>query len=336
LGIHYNRVNLKDRPGGKEEKEEYVLNPGFMDPAPEGTRADFKDEAQDEFYATNKYKNYGEVGVILKEAIEKHAKNADTKGKGTSIEDLQNMVADMPELKRKGGIVVKHLDMVKELKNEVEQRSMFDVSIIEQNLACRQEHQVAKEDCREIIEMLLAKKCYRDAINVVMLYCLRYEKSSAYIKEELMEQLAEGGIDENEISIVNKLLAYGGAGARSGPGIKIFKNDTVGAKLGSMMRARLDFMMESADVNELTQHTPLVNFILNDLITRKLSKEEFAEAGNAEDNNVREIIVYIVGGVTYAEVAAIDEFNKQHANIRVIMGGNCIHNADTFIEYEVE
>jgi len=41
----------------------------------------------------------------------------------------------------------------------------------------------------------------------------------------------------------------------------------------------------------------------------------------------QEIIVFTIGGITYEETLAIHNVNKAYAgNIKVILGGTCVHN----------
>lgn len=47
----------------------------------------------------------------------------------------------------------------------------------------------------------------------------------------------------------------------------------------------------------------------------------------------QEIIVFVVGGITYEETAAIYNINKAYAgNIKCIIGGTCVHNFKTYID----
>jgi hypothetical protein len=46
----------------------------------------------------------------------------------------------------------------------------------------------------------------------------------------------------------------------------------------------------------------------------------------------RDIVVFIVGGCTYEEAAAVAAFNASSANTHVVLGGSCIHNATTFVD----
>jgi hypothetical protein len=48
----------------------------------------------------------------------------------------------------------------------------------------------------------------------------------------------------------------------------------------------------------------------------------------------QEIIVFIIGGITYEETLAIQNINKAYSgsNLKVILGGTFIHNFNSFID----
>ena len=46
-----------------------------------------------------------------------------------------------------------------------------------------------------------------------------------------------------------------------------------------------------------------------------------------------EIIVYMVGGVTYEEGTKVSEFNQANkGKVQVILGGSTVHNSTSFLE----
>lgn len=50
-------------------------------------------------------------------------------------------------------------------------------------------------------------------------------------------------------------------------------------------------------------------------------------------NRVQDIIVFIIGGVTYEESLAIHQLNHTSTiPVRVILGGTTIHNSQTFLQ----
>ena len=45
-----------------------------------------------------------------------------------------------------------------------------------------------------------------------------------------------------------------------------------------------------------------------------------------------QVIVYIVGGVTYEEATKVAELNAANAGVSVVLGGSFVHNSGTFLE----
>lgn len=329
LGINYNRVNLKNRAGG-HSKEEYVINPGFKPPPEEPDPRAYKDEAQDDFFARNMFKNFGEIGLLLKDAIE--ATSTKTLSANASIEDLQAMVADMPEMRHKNMIAMKHWDIFKELKKEVDMRQLFDTSTVEQELATKEAHDEAKAMCRDAVSRANTNESRLDALRLVMLYNLRYEKSKSAITEELVSALVAKGLKGDDAAMVKKVVQYGGQEARQGPGAMLFNNEDTGSKLMSMMGAKMDLVFGDCDANGLCQHTPMIEQVLTDLGKGKLDGGAYPELSQPFDGSGKEVILFIVGGATYAEAACVDKWNAEHPDGKVLLGGTHMHNSQSFME----
>lgn len=49
-------------------------------------------------------------------------------------------------------------------------------------------------------------------------------------------------------------------------------------------------------------------------------------------SNHKFVIIFIVGGATYGEAAAVAALNAANPNQRIVLGGTTIHNSDTFLE----
>jgi len=337
IGITHNRVKVPSSKKG-EPAVNHVINPGFKLPPAPGSRAgEYRDEAQDEFFANHMFENFGEIGLLLKDEIEKSALSSKLKNaKGASVEELQELVAEMPEMRHKNMIAMKHWDIFRELKRQVDDRFLFEMSTIEQNLACREEHETAKEEVEEALNKLLQNDCQKDALRMVMLYLLRYEDRKSGKKEEFIEMLHSGGLEPDYIAACQAVLEYGGKSKRTGPGAKLMGNEQAAAKLFSGIRANMELFTGATDVNDLTQHTPLIVKILDDLVGGKLGAEEYPEIGMPAESNPKEIIIFIVGGATYAEAAFVKEWSNAHPDVKVLIGGTCIHSSTSFIENELQ
>lgn len=46
---------------------------------------------------------------------------------------------------------------------------------------------------------------------------------------------------------------------------------------------------------------------------------------------MQEIIVFVVGGVTYEEALFAHQINAGSSNVRVVLGGTTIHNSESFM-----
>ena len=43
-----------------------------------------------------------------------------------------------------------------------------------------------------------------------------------------------------------------------------------------------------------------------------------------------DVILFVVGGVSYEESAAVNAFNARHPNVRVVLGGTHVHNSESY------
>ena len=58
------------------------------------------------------------------------------------------------------------------------------------------------------------------------------------------------------------------------------------------------------------------------------------KASGMNSNNVNghtEIVMYIVGGVTFEEALHVNQFNRANPQFNVILGGSCIHNSTSLL-----
>ena len=47
----------------------------------------------------------------------------------------------------------------------------------------------------------------------------------------------------------------------------------------------------------------------------------------------QEVLIFMVGGVTYEEATKVNEFNRANAGrVRVVLGGSTVHNSTSFLE----
>lgn len=81
-----------------------------------------------------------------------------------------------------------------------------------------------------------------------------------------------------------------------------------------------------------TQHVPLLMSILEAAAKNKLKAQHYPSvSGGGSGGPVQNMIVFVVGGVTYEEALKVSELNSTSPNLKVVLGGTSIHNSHTFL-----
>lgn len=172
-------------------------------------------------------------------------------------------------------------------------------------------------------------------VALVALYALRYEKNPASALPMLVDLLvAAGGVSSQQASIIPKLLAYHASlhQSQAQGGISdIF--ETAGIFSG----ARDRFKGLKGVENVYTQHSPLLESTLQNLVKGRLKEQQypFVEGGGTTRDKPQDVIVFIVGGTTYEEAKMVATINASSPGVRIVLGGTTVHNATTFLK-EVE
>ncbi|XP_012172461.1 vacuolar protein sorting-associated protein 45 [Bombus affinis] len=305
LTINNNRVNLSHVKGISKELKEVVLS-----------------AEHDEFYASNLYLNFGEIGQTIKELMDEFQKKAKKHQKVESIADMKNFVETYPLFKKLSGTVSKHVTVVGELSSLVEKHHLLQVSELEQELSCQNDHSMQLQKIRELINNQQIREI--DAVRLVMLYALHYEKYASNDINGLLNLLKNRGVSEKFLKLIYNILEYSGINARQN---NLFDREAV-AKITKKL-----FKGLSGVDNIYTQHTPLLNETLEDLIKGKLSLQTFPYLGNTMmSKRPQDIIVFMIGGTTYEESLTVHNLNKQNPGIKIILGGTTIHNSASFLE----
>jgi len=213
------------------------------------------------------------------------------------------------------------------LSDLVKSRQLMRVSELEQDLACSQDHAKA---IREIFPILEDPRIlFDDKLRLVCLYALRYERENNQLGQlkAVLRGKAVSNVEVTACSIVDELLSYCGANVRSGD---LFGNKNILSKMVTSVKSSV----KGVD-NIYTQHKPAITDNLLALSQGKMKVKSlpYLDAGGSkQQGRYRLVVVYIVGGVTYEELAAVEQFNGSNpAGLRVVIGGSSVHNSHTFI-----
>ncbi|XP_067878995.1 vacuolar protein sorting-associated protein 45 [Heterodontus francisci] len=306
LGINNNRIDLSRVPGISRDLKEVVLS-----------------AENDEFYANNMYLNFGEIGSNIRNLMEDFQKK---KPKGQqkleSISDMKAFVENYPQFKKMSGTVSKHVTVVGELSRLVSEHHLMEVSEVEQELACQNDHSSALQNVRKMLQE--PRVTDLDAVRLVMLYALHYERHSNSNLASLMEALSRKGISDKYKRLVSVLVEYGGKRVRGG--------DLVTPKDAVAITKQFFKGLKGIE-NVYTQHQPLLQDTLDQLTKGKLKDSQYPYLGPSTlRDRPQDIVVFIIGGATYEEAQTVYNLNRTSPGVRIVLGGTTIHNTKSFLE----
>ena len=220
---------------------------------------------------------------------------------------------------------------------------IFEISEQEQNVACQDDPNDQFRSITDLVRSLGATMDPLDALRLLMIYTLRYERSRPDRVGELRRFMCDSvdGLRDN-VGLVDTLLQYGGAGVR---GSDLFGSGSVLSKLSSQVRRNMNGVS-----NVFTQHEPHVVSLLDQLARGKLTKAAFPYVGaEPPQGRFSTVMVFIVGGATFEEAAKIAAINRGELQLggvgassssstpsaappfKVVLGGTTILNSKAFL-----
>lgn len=146
--------------------------------------------------------------------------------------------------------------------------------------------------------------------------------------------VAAGGVSVRRADLVPKLVSYQSSlqQSQAQTGITdIFESAGIFGSAGNRFKG-----LKGVE-NVYTQHSPLMESTLQNLIRGRLKEQQypFVEGGGTTRDKPQDIIVFMVGGATYEEAKMVATINASTPGVRLVLGGTTVHNASTYLE-EVE
>jgi vacuolar protein sorting-associated protein 45 len=321
LGLNNSRVILRGAPNVSKDLEEVVLSsaPGH-----------------DAFFASHRNSNFGELGEAIQKLLQEYQARTKEHSAGNlrSIEDMQNFMDKYPELRSQSHTVSKHVAIMGELARLVEVCSLMDVSAFEQDLACSEDQ---AGHLRQLMTKLDSSSIkIPDKLRLGMLYCLRYENASPNNAiSAVKEAMKRGGVPPSNVHLIDAVLRYAGASAR-GPGLYGTNKDTASKLMKSFMTS------VQGVSNVYSQHSPVLMDTIEAAVKGKLKGDThplITGSGGRTSSFVenlalpQEVLIFMVGGMTYEEATKVNEFNQANSGrIRIVLGGSTVHNSTSFLE----
>ncbi len=130
----------------------------------------------DTFFRDNMLSNFGDLAMSIKSMLDDYTRQHKMAENVSSIEDMQRFIDKYPELKSKGLAAGKHVALMTELSREVDTKNLMTLSAQEQEVSSGGDN--PNDHFRDICAALEEPNVDPfDALRLVMLYALRYERS---------------------------------------------------------------------------------------------------------------------------------------------------------------
>jgi vacuolar protein sorting-associated protein 45 len=337
VGIHNNRVTVM-----QEKHEEQPTQDGSKEKKKK--KKEMVISAQDSFFAQNQYSNWGDLCENIKHLMDDYKVRHNVRDTINSIDDIAKFMSQYPEFRKFATEVDKHVALVSDLRTKIGQRRLMDVSELEQDIVCSDDHSSHIKRLKELIADDRISK--DDKLRLVILYTLKYENTKREI-DPLKEMLKEKQVPD--ISLIDHVLEYGGSKVRNQGLFSQTSGSEQGGVLHSLVATITQGFVDKEVKNVFTQHKPLLHSTLDKLFKGKLSESAFPWASLTDRSPPREVIVFIVGGVTYEEALTVHLFNTQQQQQQgslhpsqtssqsstqrsVLLGGTSVLNSSIFLK----
>merc|ERR1711934_41082 len=310
LGIRNNRVDLSSsaiKTKVPQDQKQVVLS-----------------SQQDAFFGKEMYNNYGDLGIEIKNLVDDFQEASKMNHNIQSIEDMQRFVENYPEFRSKQGNVSKHVTLMTELSRMVEECQLMTTSEIEQEVACNSTLK-ASSIWNEVLDIIKDPRVSEDhKVKLAMVFAVRFERDGETVSR-LISELIDSGVPLSKTNLVRQVLDFGGEGKRDGDlfGGKSFFNRASSAVKG----------LKGVD-NVYTQHQPLISTIIDHVMKGKIKDQDYPchnQVPNVDTKQVREVIIFVAGGVTYEESRFVASMQQQHPNCKIFLGGNGMLNSKQFL-----
>jgi hypothetical protein len=289
-----------------------VITPGKREPS-------VLDERHDAFLREFGCGFLAEVGPAVATKMSEAKRLNDTaKQQIRTPDQIADIVNAATQFQEQFNVISNHVSIVSAINDYVAGNNLVVVGELEQAIATS-EDAVGHFDW--LMRLARDERIPRDSIKrLILIYTLRYEGRAAELLQQLHDAFPQYSM------LMRAMIMTCGAAKRKGD--DILAGRTKISQLFTDIRALYD-----AQPKVLDQFRPLLVSIIDRLKRGTLDLGQYPFVGGRQSEvRPRRLIVFFVGGATYAEMRAA----VQSVDIDVIVGGTSVHNAESFLRNEVE
>ncbi|KAG5488440.1 hypothetical protein JIQ42_00046 [Leishmania sp. Namibia] len=294
IGFQRGNEVVIDDPDAKPEDRVHIVTP-----------------QTDTFFGQHRYDDWGQVCVAVSEMVKAYKEMNKFDRNTVSLDEIKNFMNRFPEARKQSVQVTRHCAITSELVAEINGRNLTRLSVLEQDIVLNNN---VTEHSRLVLEVVQDPKTdVDDALRIVMLYQLRYEKAAGNVITQLKQELMQRQCPPEKVRLIDSLIEYAGQDQRCH---EIFRSST-----GHMFKAVAKAVGQfGKDVqNVLTQHVPLIKKLINRVYNGTLSADKYPvqevpgcpiPAGQEPFVRGKDIIVVYVGGYTFSEAMLLAQINE--------------------------
>jgi vacuolar protein sorting-associated protein 45 len=322
LGIQNGLVDMSETPDVSPDMKQVVMN---------------INNDVDSFFQKNAYLDLGDLGANLKSYVDEfQGKHKSATAKLDSISDMKRFVETYPEFRRASKEVGKHVSVVSEVSRLVAQNKLLELGEVEQNCAVGSGGDV---EFRSVLDMV--RRADLGQMDRVRLVCTFAAKNYFQVlgnapKQQtgaervliLVEALARSGVSPKVLSMIPSFCQYMSAGVT----VSKQQPDDIKSFFSNISKSITSAQSKLRGVdNVYTQYRPRLETILDGIL-----RGDFAgyDGSGSFAPRVQDVIVFVVGGVTYEEARSVASFNDsvgKSMGVRVIVGGTSVINGDGYV-----
>ncbi|KAH7643781.1 vacuolar protein sorting-associated protein 45 [Dermatophagoides farinae] len=313
MTITNNRVSLANVPGVAKELKEIVLS-----------------QEQDEFYQKNLFLNYGEICSNIKCLMEDFQQKTQQQKKIETIADMKSFIETYPQFRKMSGTVTKHVTLIDEISRIVNAYSLLEVSEAEQELISTGNHSESVKRISQLISSDKIRNC--DAIRLALLYAITFQNNSNCDIRSLCRLLERRNMNPGDIKIISQLMEFCGLKQRFGTKGATSSQEILTTEHVRAFTKKVIKGFKGVE-NIYTQHTPVIKELVEDLNRCRLRETVYPFLGSVQQRErPQEIIIFIIGGITYEESLIVYNLNRQLQGTKILLGGSMVHNSKSFLD----
>ncbi|CCF56962.1 hypothetical protein KAFR_0B06650 [Kazachstania africana CBS 2517] len=291
---------------------------------------------QDTFFNETMYLNFGELSDRIKDYVNSYKSKTESTSAINTIDDIKKYIEHLPEFKKLSNNVTKHISIVTELDKQLNEKKIWDISELEQNLMMHPDNNEDYQAFVKLINDVTIERFYK--LKLACIYLLRHDEvHGANNKVEKINEVFEilkNFLPIEDINYLHKIRSfYDKRSTRVESSTSSNKDDLL-SELAKKFNTRMDaYKKTNVSNNVYMQHIPKLSNILTDLSNNKLSTEEFPFLNKQATAQIQDVIIFIIGGITLEELRLVNDFNStmKDDKIRIVIGGTSILTTENFL-----